>query len=155
MIETGGFSEFDEEQEGLEQKILEIAKRWDITFMGPNCVGIINTENGLVLPFYPVEPADLVKGSISFISQSGGLVHDFLKRCRHEKLRCGKLLSIGNKLMLDENDFLEFLIADPATRSIGLYLESVADGRRLMEAARQLKNLLSRSRETEVLRANR
>ena len=82
MIETGGFSEFDEEREGLEQKILEIAKRWDITFMGPNCVGVINTANGLVLPFFPVEPPDLVKGSISFISQSGGLVHDFLKRCR-------------------------------------------------------------------------
>ena len=136
VIETGGFSEFDEGKEGLEQKILEIAKRWDITFMGPNCVGVINTANGLVLPFFPVEPPDLVKGSISFISQSGGLVHDFLKRCRHEKLRCGKLLSIGNKLMLDENDFLEFLINDPATSSIGIYLESVAEGRRLMKAAR-------------------
>ena len=135
VIETGGFSEFREEREELESKILEVAKKWNITFMGPNCVGIINTENGLALPFYPVDPYDMAKGDVSFISQSGGLVHDFLKRCRYEKLRCNKLLSIGNKLMLDENDFLEFLIADPTTRSIGLYLESVANGRRLMELA--------------------
>jgi acetyltransferase len=149
VIETGGFSEFREERGELETKILEIAKRWNITIMGPNCVGIINTENGLVLPFYAVDPRDLVKGNISFISQSGGLVHDFLKRCRYEKLRCSKLLSIGNKLMLDENDFLEFLIADPATHSICLYLESVTDGRRLMEAAR------SSEKPIIVLKGNR
>ena len=135
VIETGGFSEFQEGRRRLERQILEIANKWNIRFMGPNCVGVINTENGLTMPFYSVEPHDLVRGTISFISQSGGLVHDFLKRCRHENLRCGKLLSIGNKLMLDENDFLEFLIKDPATLAIGLYLESVADGRRLMEAA--------------------
>ena len=104
--------------------------------MGPNCVGIINTANGLVMPFYTVEPADMIKGNISFISQSGGLVHDFLKRCVYEKLPCSKLLSIGNKLMLDENDFLKFLISDPATVSICLYLESLTDGTRLMETAR-------------------
>jgi acetyltransferase len=149
VIETGGFSEFREERGELETKILEIAKRWNITIMGPNCVGIINTENGLVLPFYVVDPRDLVKGNISFISQSGGLVHDFLKRCRYEKLRCSKLLSIGNKLMLNENDFLEFLIADPATHSICLYLESVTDGRRLMEAAR------SSEKPIIVLKGNR
>jgi acetate---CoA ligase (ADP-forming) len=136
VIEAGGFSEFHEEQGELEGKILEIADRWNITFMGPNCVGVINTENGLVLPFYPVDPQNLLKGNVSFISQSGGLVEAFLKRCGYENLRCSKLLSIGNKLMLDENDFLEFLIADPAARTIGLYLESVMDGRRLMEAAR-------------------
>jgi acyl-CoA synthetase (NDP forming) len=149
VIEAGGFSEFREERKELETNILEIAKRWSIRFMGPNCVGVINTANGLALPFYPVEPPDLVKGNISFISQSGGLVHDFLKRCRYEKLRCGKLLSIGNKLMLDENDFLEFLIADPHTHVIGLYLESVMDGRRLMAAAR------SSEKPIIVLKGNR
>lgn len=136
VIETGGFTEFRAERVALEKEILEMATRWGITFMGPNCVGIINTDNGLVMPFYPVEAADMAKGGASFISQSGGLVHDFLKRCSYEKLRCGKLLSIGNKLMLDENDFLEFLITDPVTHSIGIYLESVTDGRRLMELGR-------------------
>jgi acetyltransferase len=149
VIETGGFSEFREEREELESKILEVAKKWNITFMGPNCVGIINTENGLALPFYPVDPPDMVKGNVSFISQSGGLVYDFLKRCRYEKLRCGKLLSIGNKLMLDESDFLEFLIADPTTSGIGLYLESVVNGRRLMELAGSCEKPIS------VLKGNR
>ncbi len=149
VIETGGFSEFSAERAEMETKVLEVARKWDITLMGPNCVGVINTENRLALPFYPVEQSDLARGDISFISQSGGVVQDFLKRCRHEDLRCSKLLSIGNKLMLDENDFLQFLIADPSTRSIGLYLESVTDGRGLMEAAR------SSEKPIIVLKGNR
>ena len=137
MIETGGFSEFDEEKEGLEHKDPGdseengISRSWVPTVWASSIPPM-----GWCCHSFLLSQPDLVKGSISFISQSGGLVHDFLKRCRHEKLRCGKLLSIGNKLMLDENDFLEFLIADPATSSIGIYLESVAEGRRLMKAAR-------------------
>jgi acetyltransferase len=117
--------------------------------MGPNCVGAINMENGLALPFYALEEQEMTTGRISFISQSGALLHDMMALCGSEKLGLNKLVSIGNKIMLNENHFLEYLIADLNTRVIGLYLESVSDGRYLMELA------LSSEKPIIVLKANR
>ncbi len=75
------------------------------------------------------------KGGISLISQSGGLLHDILLLLSCDNLGVNKLISAGNKLMLNENDFLEYLISDPATSIIGLYLEDIKDGRRLAHLA--------------------
>ncbi len=149
VIESGGFSEFDEVRKGLEEMVREVAGRWGITIMGPNCVGVTNRENGLVLPFVPLYPKDMLPGPVSFISQSGGLVHDIMMLCAHENVGLSKLLSVGNKLMVDENDFLEFLIRDPATHVIGLYLEQVSDGRRLVDLAR------STAKPIALLKSNR
>lgn len=135
IIESGGFSEFEEDRKALEKEILDIAKQWNIRIIGPNCVGIINMENGLTLPFYPIHPKDVKHGPVAVISQSGGLIHDIIILSFCENVGVSKLVSIGNRLMLDENDFLEFLIADPATRIIGLYLENIRDGRRFMNLA--------------------
>jgi len=135
IIESGGFSEFEEEREALEKEILDIAQKWNIKIMGPNCIGIVNMINGLVLPFLPIPPAYTRHGPVSMISQSGGLVHDIILLSSCENVGIGKLVSIGNKLMLDENDFLEFMISDPETRIIGIYLESIKDGGRLMSLA--------------------
>lgn len=135
VIETGGFSEFEEDRKNLETKIKRIAVEWDIKILGPNCVGIVNVETGLALPFYPLNPEEAKKGPVSVISQSGGLIHELIILCDLDNMGLNKLISIGNKLMLDENDFLEYLISDPATKIIGLYLESISDGRRLMDLA--------------------
>jgi len=75
------------------------------------------------------------KGDISLVSQSGGLLHDILLLLSCDNLGVNKLVSAGNKLMLNENDFLEYLIPDPATSIIGLYLEDIKDGRRLTRLA--------------------
>ncbi len=149
VIETAGFSEFESDREELERKILQVATEWNISVMGPNCVGTINMENGLALPFYALEEQELTTGRVSFVSQSGALLHDMLALCDEEKLGLNKLVSIGNKLMLNENHFLESLIADVGTGVIGLYLESVADGRHLMELAS------STEKPIVVLKANR
>ncbi len=135
VIETAGFSEFGEERKELEEEILRIASKWGMKIIGPNCVGIINVENGLALPFYPIYPHEVKKGSLSIISQSGGLVHDIMVLCNIENVGMNKIVSIGNKLVCDENDVLEYLISDPSTDIIGLYLENISDGRRLMELA--------------------
>lgn len=135
VIETGGFSEFGDERKGLEAEILNVAARYGMKVVGPNCVGMINIENGLVLPFYPLDPREVRKGAISIVSQSGGLIHDILMICHRENLGISKCASVGNKLMVDENDILEYLISDPTTDMIGLYLESISDGRRFMDLA--------------------
>ena len=135
VIESGGFSEFGEDRKGLEEEILKIAAQWNMKIVGPNCVGMVNIENGLTLPFYSLYPHETKKGPISIITQSGGLLHDIMMLCHMANLGVNKLVSIGNKLVLDENDLLEYLIRDPATGMIGLYLEDICDGRRLMDLA--------------------
>jgi acyl-CoA synthetase (NDP forming) len=135
VIESGGFSEFAEENRRLDERVVEIAKKWHIRFVGPNCISIINLENGVVLPFVSLDPGGIETGPISFVGQSGGIVNATLRLCSNENLGLNKLVSMGNKLDLDENDYLEFLISDQGTKTIGLYLESVSDGRRLMDLA--------------------
>jgi acetyltransferase len=135
VIETGGFSEFGDDRKYLEAEVLSIAGKWGMEIIGPNCVGIINVENGLVMPFYPVYPNEIRQGSISIISQSGGIIYDLMMLCHMENIGFRKLISIGNKLMLDENAFLEYLAADAGTAMIGLYLEDIRDGRRFMDLA--------------------
>jgi acetate---CoA ligase (ADP-forming) len=149
VIETGGFSEFGEDRKGLEKEILDAAERWDLKIIGPNCVGIINVENGLALPFYPLYRHEVKRGFVSIISQSGGLIHDILILANIENVGLNKLVSIGNKLLSDENDILEYLISDPNTRIIGLYLESIRNGRRFMELAE------STCKPIVLLKANR
>ena len=135
IIESGGFSEFGKEKEALEKEVLAIAKQWGIRILGPNCLGTVNLENGLVLPFVRFHETFLQKGGISLISQSGGLLHDILLLLSCDNLGINKLVSAGNKLMLDECDFLEYFASDPATKTIGLYLEDIKDGRRLFRLA--------------------
>lgn len=135
VIESGGFSEFGEERKALEQEILNVASTRDMKIVGPNCVGIVNVESGICLPFYPLYPHETKKGHVSVISQSGGLIHDIIVLCNIEGIGVNKLVSIGNKLVCDENDFLEYLISDPTTRIIALYLENVRNGRRFMDLA--------------------
>ena len=135
IIESGGFSEFGKEKEVLEREIVHIAGKWGIKILGPNCLGTINLDNGLVLPFVPFRREFMKKGPVSLICQSGGVLHDVLLLLSSENLGISKLISAGNKLMLDENDFLEYLISDPATGTIGLYLEDIRDGRHLARLA--------------------
>jgi acetate---CoA ligase (ADP-forming) len=135
VIETAGFSEFREDRAALEKEVLDIASKWGMRFMGPNCVGVLNTENWLSLPFFRLSPEELTRGNVSVIAQSGGLVHDIMTLFHGENIGISKLISMGNALMLRENDYLEYLIADRGTKIIGMYLETVSDGRRLMRLA--------------------
>jgi len=83
---------------GLEREILSIAQKWHIRFVGPNCISIINLENGLVLPFVPLDPTKIKAGSLSLVSQSGGIVTNSLKLLSCGNIGFNKLISIGNKL---------------------------------------------------------
>src|SRR5512136_1329769 len=135
IIESGGFSEYAEQGRDLEREVLDIARRLNMRVVGPNCISIVNLENGLVLPFVPLEDREVRKGNISIVAQSGGIALDCMRLLSYENLGASKLISMGNKLDVNENDFFEFLRSDPDTRVIGFYLEDVADGGRLMKLA--------------------
>ena len=132
-IPSGGFSEYSDEGRALSNKLLTLARKYGIRFVGPNSVTVANTDNGLCLPFVALHKAP--KGNMSIISQSGGVALTMLNYLQDEKLGLAKFASIGNKLDLDEVDFLEYFGEDPQTRIICVYLESLNRGREFIETA--------------------
>jgi len=136
VIESGGFSEFSEEGRRLEQRLLETARRWGMRFVGPNCISVVNLETGLCLPFGSMSRVSSRLGPASVVSQSGGVSLTYLDRLCMAGVGVNKAVSIGNKTDLDETDYLAYLLQDPGTEIICMYLESIGDGRKLMDLAR-------------------
>jgi len=139
VIETAGFGEYSDERKGLELEIIEIAKKYDIRFVGPNGIGIINFEKGVVVPFTNMNPNTVHKGKTSILSQSGGIGLSYIDLLSFENIGINKFVSLGNKLNMDESDFMEYLNTDPGTDIMVMYLEGIKDGRKFMDMARYVK----------------
>ncbi len=136
-ILSGGFSEFGAEGKKLSDLLLKAARKYHIRFVGPNALASANTANGLCLPFIPINPP--FRGGMSIITQSGGVGLMLWNLLTDENVGMAKFISIGNKLDLDETDFLEYLGEDPDTTIICMYLESMSSGSRLIQAARKIR----------------
>ena len=149
VIESAGFSEFSDEGRRLEERLLEIAHKWNIRFVGPNCISVINLETGVCLPFGLISPEIVRRGPVSIIAQSGGVSLTYLGLLSKTGVGVNKVVSIGNKTDLNETDYLEYLLDDEETEIVSLYLESISDGRRLMDLAR------SSSKPVIIHKANR
>jgi acyl-CoA synthetase (NDP forming) len=136
IVESGGFREYSEEGAQLENEILQIARKWGIRVVGPNGIGIMNIHNGFVVPFRKLRRGPVSKGKISVLAQSGGVLLGYANLLTSANVGLSKFVSMGNKIDLNEIDYLKYLIEDPQTEIIGLYLESLERGRELMEIAR-------------------
>lgn len=136
IIETAGFREFTEEGQKLEEEILRVTEKYGIRFVGPNGIGAINMENGMCVPF-PRLKKFVKSGNVSIITQSGGVGMSALNLMANEGLGLNKFVSVGNMLDMSAEDLLEYLITDEGTGLIFVYLESIGDGRRLMDIARK------------------
>lgn len=134
VIEAGGFSEYSEGQQNLEEKVLKIADRYGIRFIGPNCVGTINFDIKMMMPFGFI-PETPQGGRTAMIAQSGGVGGSYLQEFIDNAIVPGKFASIGNKLQTDEVDFLEYLVNDENTDVIAMYLEGFKRGREFFNAA--------------------
>ena len=139
VIETGGFSEYSNEGANLEKECLKIANRFGIKFVGPNCIAIINLDNGMVLPFMRLYKNSARLGDISIAAQSGGIALTYLNFLSSENIGINKVISMGNKAHLNEEDYLEFLDNDKSTKAIVLYLESIDSGRVFFKKLRKSK----------------
>ncbi|MEA3374991.1 MAG: acetate--CoA ligase family protein [Chloroflexota bacterium] len=135
VIESGSFSEFSEAGRNLEWQVSEVARRWGIRFVGPNCISVVNMENGLCLPFARIQPQAAKLGPVSVLAQSGGVSITYLILLSERGPGANKVVSMGNKDDLDEVDYLTYLLDDPGTEMICLYLKSMEEGRRLLEIA--------------------
>ena len=134
VVESAGFSELDEAGRALEEEIRAALTHYGMRLVGPNGLGLVNLEIGLALPFAQMQPFPR-PGRISIIAQSGGVATHLLAWMTREGLGLNKFFSLGNKLDVAENEVLEYLLEDPGTGAIYIYLEGIEDGRGLLAVA--------------------
>jgi acetyltransferase len=135
IISTGGFREFEGAQSQAEKEILEVTERYGIRFIGPNSIGVICTDSGLCSPFNPMQVEHFKKGPVSLIIQSGGVTTQSAYSFSDEHVGFSKIVSVGNKLNIDEIDLIQYFNRDEDTEQIHLYLESIENGPELMRVA--------------------
>jgi acetyl coenzyme A synthetase (ADP forming)-like protein len=131
---TAGFKEVGAEGLAMERELAELCKKNGVRMLGPNCIGALNTANGLNATFAPAMPPP---GKISIISQSGALCVAILDWCASKKIGVAKVVSLGNKADLDEVDFLEAFADDKETSVIVGYLENINEGAKFLQVAEQ------------------
>jgi len=132
IIISAGFKESGPAGLALEAEITAIATEYQITLLGPNCLGFINPSRYLNASFASSIPAN---GSVAFFSQSGALTSAFLDLTQG-KLGFSLFASIGNKAVTDEKALLEHLFKDESTKTIGMYTENLTDASRLITLGR-------------------
>jgi acetyl coenzyme A synthetase (ADP forming)-like protein len=129
IIISSGFSEIGNHE--LENELKEIIKDSNMRVLGPNVMGYKNASNGLDASFVYGNPR---KGNIAIISQSGALGIGMIYLANNEYMGVSKIVGVGNKIDIDDDDLIDYFANDPETKVIGLYIEAVKDGREFMNA---------------------
>jgi 4-hydroxybutyryl-CoA synthetase (ADP-forming) len=152
IIVTAGFKEADEQGARLEKDIESLAKSYGTRIIGPNCLGImsLSESNIMNLTFLKITPK---YGGIALLSQSGAICAATVEDAIEQGIGFSKVISMGNKVDMDENDILELLADDADTKVIVMYLEDIHDGRRFMEIAKRI--IMENKKPIIVLKAGR
>lgn len=137
VVISAGFAEIGAEGKERQDMVLDTARSYGMRIVGPNCMGIINTEPDVSLnaTFSSVFPPS---GSLAFASQSGALGLAILEYARTLNIGLSAFISIGNRADVSSNDLLQYWEEDPATKVILLYLESFGNPRKFGRVARQV-----------------
>ncbi len=135
VIVTAGFKETGDSGRELEHKIIDIASRYGMRFLGPNCLGIINTELPLNITVMPLKR---LNGKLGLASQSGTYVAQTLSYLYNKGVVFSKAISVGNEANIDVVDCLEYLGKDKSTKAIALYLECIRRPKKFLEVARNI-----------------
>ena len=133
IIVSAGFKETGAEGKALEDKILEIKKKYDLRIIGPNCIGIIRPRINLNATFVEKMPKP---GKVAFISQSGALGSAILDWAIHDNIGFSNFVSVGSMIDVDFGDLIDYFGTDPKTKSILMYAEGITEARKFMSAAR-------------------
>lgn len=137
VIISAGFKEVGGKGVELEEQLRQTVRSAGIPLIGPNCLGVINTDPAVRMnaAFGRKMPCP---GNLAFLSQSGALCTSVLDYAEERSMGFSKFISFGNKADIDEVDLLQYLANDPTTDVIAMYLEDITDGRRFIETARKI-----------------
>jgi Acyl-CoA synthetase (NDP forming) len=134
VVITAGFGETGEAGATRERRLANIAEEYDLNLVGPNSLGIRSTPSGMNATF---GPENALAGGLSFMSQSGAFVTAVLDWANDNGVGFKDVVSLGNKAVLDETDFVDHWGDDTETDVIIGYLEGIEDGREFIETARE------------------
>jgi acetyltransferase len=148
IILTAGFAEMGKEGRERAASVEAIAKRFGIRLIGPNCIGIMRPELGLNATFSNTNGR---AGSLALVSQSGAVCTAILDWAATTEIGFSSVISLGGALDVDFGEVLDFLVDDPITKSILLYVEGIRDARGFLSALRAA----ARVKPVVVLKAGR
>jgi len=137
IIVSDGFAETGESGALLQRQLIEISHRTGLRIMGPNTIGILNTENGLVTNPYFISYDKIYKGNIAYCSQSG-IVGAQGQPLQDQAYPISKMCDLGNKCDVNEVDLLNYLSHDPQTGVIAMHIEDVRDGHKFIDTVREV-----------------
>ena len=135
IVVSAGFREVGQEGWQREREIVDIARRYGMRLVGPNCLGVIDTIASLNASFAAGMPR---QGTIAFMSQSGALCTSVLDMALADRVGFSRFVSLGNKADTNEISFIEAWQDDPHTRVIMAYVEGIEDGAQFMRIASQV-----------------
>ena len=137
IVITAGFAESSPEGKAKQDGIVEIARRYGMRIVGPNCMGIVNTdpEINMNATFSPVFPPT---GGIAMGTQSGALGQTILEYAKNLNIGISTFVSIGNRADVSSNDLLQYWEKDPSTKVILLYLETFGNPKKFIRIARSI-----------------
>ena len=138
VIITGGFSEAGDEGEKLQNQVVEVAKKFGVRIIGPNCQGVNNPHHPLCASW----PLLTYQGKIALISQSGTVGAAMMDGLSEDKLGTSSFVSMGNRADVDEADLIAYFNQDPNTEVIAAYIEGIKRPERFIQAVEQLQKPL-------------
>lgn len=133
LVVAAGFAEAGEEGAAYEAELVETARRWGITLIGPNCMGLLSLHSQLhAVGFLELRPPD---GRLSIVTQSGNIGVQLVTRAERRGIGIDKYVSVGNQAATSAIDVLDGLADDPQTAAALVYLEGIDDGRHFFDVA--------------------
>jgi acetyltransferase len=139
-IITAGFSEASPKGRVDEERLRDLARASGLLLAGPNTIGMVNAEVGMMGSF--VNFPRWESGGVSFFTQTGiftGALMLNVMTGAIQRLPVGKSIDVGNKIDVDELDFLHYVADDPATKVVGLYIESIRNPRAFFDKASEVR----------------
>lgn len=142
VIFSAGFAEGDDSGRAEQLELAHLANEHDMLIEGPNCLGFVNNVDGVALTFVESAPAPLAgRTGIGIVSQSGAMACVLGTMLGARDLGISYSISTGNEAASGAEDFLEYLLADPNTRAIGMIVEQFRRPQRFLSLAKQARAL--------------
>lgn len=143
IIITAGFKEVDEDGAKLEENLKEIAKKYQIQVIGPNCLGVMNLDPKTMMnsTFLKITPKS---GEIALVSQSGAICAALCEDASAQGIGFSAVVSMGNKAVMSEIDVLNMLAEHKQTKVIVMYLEDMGDGQEFLKVCKNLTRKLKK-----------